>query len=382
MNPDEIRLLDPHFYAGDPWPTYRWLRENSPVHWDARHGVWGISRFADVVAIEKDPELYTSSQGSRPRTASDTSMINADDPHHNGRRRLVSSRFTPRAVRRHEKRIRGIVTELIDAVIGRGECEVVESLASPLPAKIINEWLGFPPHMWEKCRWWSEITMYAGGQHTSDGSMDFGAVPQAMEAVGEFAQEVLALAALRRKEPKDDLVSIWANAEHDGRKLTDEDVVAEALLVLDGGAETTRSVIGTTVVHLIRHPARVIASYAAKREAPSAEDIGFAQQLALYERVGGVVIDSHDIRDDPETMLNRLCGAIGLPFSPAMLRWPAGGRPEDGIWARHWYGAVHRSRGFAGPEGPLPRLSGDYAGLCQAVMPPYEAMRIRALKPH
>ncbi|HPG26624.1 MAG TPA: cytochrome P450, partial [Myxococcota bacterium] len=254
MNPDEIRLLDPHFYAGDPWPTYRWLRENSPVHWDARHGVWGISRFADVVAIEKDPELYTSSQGSRPRTASDTSMINADDPHHNGRRRLVSSRFTPRAVRRHEKRIRGIVTELIDAVIGRGECEVVESLASPLPAKIINEWLGFPPHMWEKCRWWSEITMYAGGQHTSDGSMDFGAVPQAMEAVGEFAQEVLALAALRRKEPKDDLVSIWANAEHDGRKLTDEDVVAEALLVLDGGAETTRSVIGTTVVHLIRHP--------------------------------------------------------------------------------------------------------------------------------
>ena len=120
-------------------------------------------------------------------------MINADDPHHNGRRRLVSSRFTPRAVRRHEKRIRGIVTELIDAVIGRGECEVVESLASPLPAKIINEWLGFPPHMWEKCRWWSEITMYAGGQHTSDGSMDFGAVPQAMEAVGEFAQEVLAL---------------------------------------------------------------------------------------------------------------------------------------------------------------------------------------------
>ena len=135
-------------------------------------------------------------------------------------------------------------------------------------------------------------------------------------------------------------------------------------------------------VHLIRHPARVIASYAAKREAPSAEDIGFAQQLALYERVGGVVIDSHDIRDDPETMLNRLCGAIGLPFSPAMLRWPAGGRPEDGIWARHWYGAVHRSRGFAGPEGPLPRLSGDYAGLCQAVMPPYEAMRIRALKPH
>ncbi|MFV0514608.1 MAG: HAD family hydrolase [Jhaorihella sp.] len=133
-------------------------------------------------------------------------------------------------------------------------------------------------------------------------------------------------------------------------------------------------------VHLIRHPARVIASYAAKREAPVAEDIGYAQQLALHRRIGGIVIDSHDIRDDPETMLKRLCGAIGLPFSTAMLHWPAGGRPEDGIWARHWYGAVHQSRGIAGAEGPLPQLSGDYANLCQTVLPAYEAMKARALK--
>lgn len=134
-------------------------------------------------------------------------------------------------------------------------------------------------------------------------------------------------------------------------------------------------------VHLIRHPARVIASYAAKREAPVAEDIGFEQQLALHGRIGGIVIDSHDIRDDPAGMLARLCAEIGLPFAPAMLHWPAGGRSEDGIWARHWYGAVHQSTGFAGPEGDLPDLTGDYAALCRAVLPAYEAMKACAMKP-
>lgn len=254
MNPDDIRLLDPAFYGGDPYPTYRWLREHSPIHWDAKHNIWGISRFADIVAIEKDPRRYTSGKGSRPRADGDASMINKDDPHHNVRRRLVSGRFTPRAVRSHEAEVAGFVSGLIDAVIEKGECEVVEDLAAPLPAMVINEWLGFPPEMWRKCKWWSEITMLAGGQHDVDGSMNFGAVPEAGQAVAEFAQEVLALAALRRADPKDDLISMWANAERDGKKLEDADIVSEALLVLDGGAETTRAVIASTVVNLIANP--------------------------------------------------------------------------------------------------------------------------------
>ena len=139
-------------------------------------------------------------------------------------------------------------------------------------------------------------------------------------------------------------------------------------------------------VFLIRHPARVIASYAAKREAPVLDDIGFVQQAALFRQVqdwGGpaVVIDSHDIRDNPEAMLRALCDAIGLPFSPAMLHWPAGGRPEDGVWARHWYGAVHQSTGFAGAEGPLPDLTPEYQRLCDAAMPHYRALLTHALRP-
>lgn len=133
-------------------------------------------------------------------------------------------------------------------------------------------------------------------------------------------------------------------------------------------------------VHLIRHPARVIASYAAKREAPTLEDIGFPQQLALYERMGGIVIDSTDIRAAPEPVLKRLCAAIDLPFDPAMLGWPAGPRAEDGVWATHWYGAVHQSTGFAGAEGPLPILEGAAAEILDAALPIYETLTRHALK--
>ena len=127
-------------------------------------------------------------------------------------------------------------------------------------------------------------------------------------------------------------------------------------------------------VHLIRHPARVIASYAAKRENPTLDDIGYRQHAALFQRFPGPVVDSADIRRDPETMLQKLCAEIGLPFDWAMLRWEQGPKPFDGIWARHWYGAVHGSTGFAGAEGALPELEGRMAALCEAAMPDYREM--------
>ncbi len=132
-------------------------------------------------------------------------------------------------------------------------------------------------------------------------------------------------------------------------------------------------------IHLIRHPARVIASYAAKREMPTLGDIGFAQQAEVYDQLGGLVVDSTDIRADPEGMLRKICEAINLPFDPAMLHWPAGPRAEDGIWAKHWYTAVHRSSGFAGAEGPLPTLEAPLTQLLDQAMPYYESMRRNCL---
>lgn len=133
-------------------------------------------------------------------------------------------------------------------------------------------------------------------------------------------------------------------------------------------------------VFLIRHPARVAASFSAKYDNPTVADLGFELQLELYEQLCAqgqdpVVIDSADIRRDPEAMLKRLCSALNLPWDAAMLSWPRGGHPADGVWASHWYGAVHASTGFAPPEGALPDLTPAQQALADAAMPAYERMR-------
>ncbi len=133
-------------------------------------------------------------------------------------------------------------------------------------------------------------------------------------------------------------------------------------------------------IHLIRHPARVIASYGAKRESMTMDDIGFAAQTRLYDRIGGLVIDSADIRENPERMLKKLCDAIGMPFDTAMLSWSAGPRAADGAWASHWYGAVHQSTGFAGAEGPLPDVDPHNNDMLAQAMPHYQAMAERRLR--
>jgi hypothetical protein len=141
-----------------------------------------------------------------------------------------------------------------------------------------------------------------------------------------------------------------------------------------------------TNVFLIRHPARVVASYAKKREGPTLDDIGFVQQEQLFDEVADwsgappIVIDSDDIRADPATMLGKLCAGLGIDFTLNMLRWPIGGHAADGVWAPHWYAAVHRSTGFDGAEGPLPVLQGAYADLAAKAVPFYERLHTRRLR--
>ncbi len=138
-------------------------------------------------------------------------------------------------------------------------------------------------------------------------------------------------------------------------------------------------------VFLIRHPARVIASYAIKREAPVFEDLGFERQLELFETAAVLsgnmppVIDTHDLRDNPAGILKALCRAIDLPYTDRMLSWPAGGHASDGVWARHWYGAVHKSTGFAEPEPELPVIDAQFAPLLERAMPIYKKLSEYAL---
>ena len=146
-----------------------------------------------------------------------------------------------------------------------------------------------------------------------------------------------------------------------------------------------RFLSGLTSVFLIRHPARVVASYARKREAPVLSDIGFVQQAELFDLVADMtgtappVIDSADIRDNPRGSLENLCSALSIPFTERMLSWPTGPKPYDGAWAPHWYNAVHRSTGFEDPEGPLPDLPDDYRRLVDLALPYYERLAALSL---
>ncbi|MDP9417389.1 MAG: HAD family hydrolase, partial [Actinomycetota bacterium] len=98
---------------------------------------------------------------------------------------------------------------------------------------------------------------------------------------------------------------------------------------------------------LIRDPAEVVVSYAKVRGEPTVEDLGLPQQAELYERFGGPVIDARDVLRQPEAALRGLCAELGVGFDPAMLAWPPGDRPTDGVWAPYWYDSVRASTGFA-----------------------------------
>jgi hypothetical protein len=142
---------------------------------------------------------------------------------------------------------------------------------------------------------------------------------------------------------------------------------------------------GARIAFLIRDPAAVAASYAAKRESCGAGDIGLVRQWALYEwcaeRYGPPpVIDAADVRRAPRAALSALCAALGLPFDEAMLSWPPGRRETDGVWAEHWYGAVERSTGFAPPDAAAPQVPSGLAAVVAEARPIYERLRERALR--
>jgi cholest-4-en-3-one 26-monooxygenase len=247
-----INVLDPDFYV-DPWESYEWLRDAAPVYWDPAQKLWAISRYDDVLEVERDTTRYSSHQGSRPHLdqSADRSMINMDDPAHQVQRSLVSRRFTPRAVRSHEDRVRRAVTTILDEVEPLGSCEAIEAIASRLPAMVICDILGYPADLWPKVRWWSERTMYLAGQTAPEGPVSDDRLPAIIEAVGQpiddvifdFAGTTLPIIAARRSDPRADLISVWVQT--DG--WDDGHVLEEVILVLDGGAETTRTVIGSMI---------------------------------------------------------------------------------------------------------------------------------------
>jgi hypothetical protein len=138
---------------------------------------------------------------------------------------------------------------------------------------------------------------------------------------------------------------------------------------------------GLTHAFLIRDPRRLLASYARVRSQPTLADLGLEQQVEIFRAFGGPVIDSADILRDPQAALEALCDAVGIRFDPAMLSWPAGPRPSDGVWAKYWYDSVWRSTGF-GPyrESAGAELPPELEPLAARCEPYYEELAAHRLR--
>jgi hypothetical protein len=141
-----------------------------------------------------------------------------------------------------------------------------------------------------------------------------------------------------------------------------------------------------TNAFLIRDPARVLASYAQKWADVDLNAIGYVQQAEIFDMVANhlghapPVIDSDDVLADPKSMLTKLCKACGISFDEAMLHWPKGPKPFDGVWAPHWYNAAWTSEGFAKPKATDVALSGPLAKIADEALPYYEKLKQHAIR--
>ncbi len=239
---DDIRLLSPDFYV-EPAERFAWMRANAPVYWDDATGIWGLASHDAVRIAAKDWQTFCSGQGSRPES-SVPSMINMDAPEHSFRRGIVKAGFTVQRVKDHEPYLRQKVGELLDAVADRGECDLVRDIATPLPMFMIGTMMGLPESDHAQLLHWSDL--FAAG--------DVELLDQIIQAITEWNEYILAHAATVRGKGNTDLISLMCDAERDGKRLNDTDVMFEAMLVLVGGDETTRHVISAGTDALLRHP--------------------------------------------------------------------------------------------------------------------------------
>jgi cytochrome P450 len=260
---DQIDLTDPDAYVdGVPHEQFATLRREAPVHWheDEEGGFWCITRHADIVTVNRDWETFSSWQGAVfLRTPADLDMsrmmmLNMDPPEHAKLRKLVNRGFTPKRIRELRDVLARRATTVVDAVIDQGECELVEDLASELPLQAIAEFLGVPQEDRHRIFQWSNTMIGSDDPEYASDKDELGQTPEGQAAAAELYAYAQTLAADRRDNPRDDIVTDLVHAEVDGDKLSDNDFNLFFLLLAVAGNETTRNAISHSVLALIEHP--------------------------------------------------------------------------------------------------------------------------------
>jgi cholest-4-en-3-one 26-monooxygenase len=245
-----VDLLDPAFYATNPHEVWTWMRANEPVYRDHRNGLWGVTRHADLMDVERRSNVFVSGAGYRAIWSPDEiNMIAQDDPRHRQQRALVQHRFTRAATAKKQPEFATLITELLDAVADANQMEVVDAVAGQLPARLTCRLMGFAEDDWRDVKSWSERLMRIDmRERDGDTWVEF------VNANMEFAARLRDVAAPRMGCPHEDLISDWVNGTIDGEHLSPAAIVHETGLFISGGAETTRTLISHGLRTFCDHP--------------------------------------------------------------------------------------------------------------------------------
>ena len=254
----KIDLLDPNtFKGGHPHEQYEWLREHKPVFFHEEpegKGFWVVTRYQDVYDIGRNASLFSSEptisiadpDPTQPNFQGDAKMmLMMDPPEHTMHRKLISREFTQGPVREYNRRIEQLATDIVDAVIDRGECEFVSEVAGEMPSFVIADLMGIPLSDGRELYKLTEII------HSAPETQAENAAANAVRKMFEYGQEVI---DTKRAKPSGDLASKLLSAEIDGRKLTNYEFLLFFMLLIDAGGDTTRNLVATGMYELMKHP--------------------------------------------------------------------------------------------------------------------------------
>jgi pimeloyl-[acyl-carrier protein] synthase len=254
------QLLDPEVLA-NPYPLYRRLREQDPVHWDPFLHAWVVTRYPDVITVlhrfmadrTPTPEQLSAMGCASLNPIAQVmvkQMLFMDGAAHTRLRTLASAAFSTRRVEAMRTHIQDIAERLIDSFVDHGRTELISSFAESLPAIVTAELLGVPASDYPQLKEWSAIfaEMLGNFQHNPDRA------PRVLRAVNEMTLYFRAAIREMEKNPREGLIHSLMTAEVNGERLTEEEVIANSIVTMVGGQETTTNLIGNGLLTLLRHP--------------------------------------------------------------------------------------------------------------------------------
>jgi len=277
-------LLDPEVLA-NPYPLYHRLRNEDPVHWDPFLHAWVVTRYADVIHVlhhfsanrTPTPEQLSAMGLAAMNPIAQVmvrQMLFLDPPNHTRLRALASAAFTVRRVERMRSHIQEIMDHLLDAVASKGRMDLVADFASPAPAIVTAELLGVPVADHQQLKEWSAdfAEMLGNFQHNPD------RFPRILRSVENMCSYFRSAMQEQRVNPRDGLVSAMMAADVDGAKLTEDEIIANLIVTMVGGQETTTNLIGNGMLTLLYNPSIMERLRADSSLMPSA-----VEELLRYE---------------------------------------------------------------------------------------------------